>query len=350
MIFGGFMVRKSLTFLLLCMAAGMVASAQDTPEPKKEAPAVRSFAWTFDGDGGYLGVQTADVTRENFAKFGLREVRGVVVENVLENSPAASAGLQKGDVIVRFNGEEITSVRKLTRLISEVAPDHQVRLTVLRSGRESELSAMLGKRPTPKFEMGNFDFDVPSAPGKVEFPDLPDMSQLPDLKNMPKIQIAPNVDGDTFVWRAGSSRQIGVSVSPVTKQLGNYFGVPEGALLINNVRDNSPASKAGLRAGDIILEVDGQAVKGDFDLIRAIGARTDGDVELVIVRDKNRQTIRVTPEAAKGGNLAPLFDSSEGFAPFAPGRFKLAMPGFPMSPPAAPSFPMSRTRPGSRIL
>jgi hypothetical protein len=54
--------------------------------------------------------------------------------------------------------------------------------------------------------MGNFDFDVPNAPGKIEIPDLPDMSRLPDLKNMPKIQIAPNVDGDTFVWRGGSSR------------------------------------------------------------------------------------------------------------------------------------------------
>ncbi len=148
------MVRKSLTFLLFFVAAGIAAYAQNAPEPKKEAPAVRSFAWTFDGDGGYLGVQTADVTKDNFGKYGLSEVRGVAVEKVLENSPAAEAGLQNGDVIVRFNNEEITSVRKLTRLISEVAPDHQVRLTVLRNGRENELSATLGKRPTPKFEMG----------------------------------------------------------------------------------------------------------------------------------------------------------------------------------------------------
>src|SRR6185436_831295 len=102
-------------------------------------------------------------------------------------------------------------------------------------------------------------------------PNLPDFSQMPDFKNLPKGQIAP--EGDTFVWRAASSRQIGVSVSPLTKQLGDHFDVSEGALLINNVRENSPAAKAGLRAGDIIVEVDGKAVKGDMDLIRAIGAK-----------------------------------------------------------------------------
>jgi len=344
------MIRKSLAFFLLGVAAGTAAYAQQTPEPKKETPAVRSFTWTMGDDGGYLGIQTADVTKENFARFGLRDVRGVVIEKVMENSPAASAGLQNSDVIVRFNGEEITSVRKLTRLISEVAPDHQIKLTIFRNGRESELTATLGTRPEPKFEMGNFDMAVP--PGKFDFPDMPNFPQTFDFKNFPKGQIAPDGDSDTF-WRAGSSRQIGVSVSPLTRQLGNYFGVAEGALLINDVREDSPASKAGIKAGDIIVEVNGKAIKGDFDLIRAIGEKKEGDIEIVIIRDKNRQTLRVTPEAIKG-DLAPFMDSNEGFTTVAPGEFKLAVPARPGMPPAAvapgspPPAPMFRR--GSRIL
>ena len=341
------MIRKSLAFFLLGVAAGTAAYAQQTPETKKEAPPAQAFTWVVEDDGGYLGVQTVDVTRENFGKYGLRDVRGVVIERVLENSPAASAGLQNGDVIIRFNGEEITSVRKLTRLISEVAPDHQIKLTVLRNGRESELSATLGKRPTPKFEMGNFDFHMAVPPGKLELPDRPDFPPVPDFKNLPRVPGVPDGDGDTFFWRSGSSRQIGVSVSPVTKQLGDYFGVAEGALLISSVRENSPAAKAGLRAGDIIVEVNGKAVKGDFDLIRAIGEKKDGDVELIIIRDKNRQTLRVTPEAMKD-DLAPFMDSNEGFAPLAPGQFKFAFPAAPLAP-GSPA-PVQPLRHGSRIL
>jgi len=268
----------------------------------------------------------------------------------LDNSPAQAAGLQNGDVIVRFNDEEITSTRKLTRLIGEVAPDHQAKVTVLRNGSERDLNVTLGKRPTPKFENGNFEFNMPVAPGKIEIPNMQAMPTFPPMGEMPNIQVAPGGQNDMFVWRTGSSRQIGVSVSPLTKQLADYFGVAEGSLLINNVRENSPAAKAGLKAGDIIAEVDGKAVKGDFDLIRAIGEKKEGDVELTIIRDRGRQTIRVTPEAFKG-DLSPLFDDQDEQAP-ALRRLKIqppATPGSTVAPQPVPA-PMIFARPGSRVL
>jgi membrane-associated protease RseP (regulator of RpoE activity) len=89
-----------------------------------------------------------------------------------------------------------------------------------------------------------------------------------------------------------------VGVTPLTKQLSDHFGVTSGAL-INNVREDSPAARAGLKAGDVIVEVDGKAVKGEWDLIRAIGEKKDGDVSLTIVRAGERQTIRVAPEEGK---------------------------------------------------
>src|ERR1043165_7381385 len=102
------MISKSLACFLLGIAAANAALAQQTPAPQGDN-SPRAFAWSFDGEGGYLGVQTQEVTRENFAKFGLRDVRGVAVEKVMDKSPAAAAGIQAGDVIVRFNGEEVTS-------------------------------------------------------------------------------------------------------------------------------------------------------------------------------------------------------------------------------------------------
>ena len=282
------MIRKSLAFLLVGFVMVIAGEAQ-TPAPGTKGES-RSFSFFFDGDGSYLGIQTEEVTKDNFAKYGLREVRGVAVEKVIEGSPAEKAGLQAGDVIVRFNNEEVTSVRKLTRLLGEVSPDHQVKLTVMRSGSERELTATLGKRPMPKFEEGAFsNFPrTPFPPG--EFPTMPRVEGFPRVESIP-----PTAPGQPFLWRAGSGRRIGVGVTTLTKQLSEFFGVESG-VMINEVRADSPAAKAGLKAGDIIVEVDGKAVKGDIDLIRAIAEKKEGDVSLTIVRDRNRQTIRVTPE------------------------------------------------------
>lgn len=320
------MFRKSfLCVLLLTAACGIVATAQ-TPEPKTKAEP-RVFSWSFDSDGGYLGVQTEEVNRENFSKFGLKDVRGVAVQKVMENSPAQTAGLQNGDVIVKLNGEEITSVRKLTRLIGEISPDHTAKITVLRVGDERDINVTLGKRPTPKFGDGAFSMGFPEGLSKVMPPDAPEM---PNLEKLPRVQV-PGKPGEPMVWAFGNRRQIGVGLTTLTKQLANHFDVA-GGIMINNVRENSPAAKAGLKAGDIIVEVDGKVVNTDRELIRAIGEKKEGDVSLTIVRDRNRQTVRVTPEEVKSG-----FDFNFEFpqtpdAPDAPGLFKIARPAIPSVP------------------
>jgi serine protease Do len=337
------MIRNLLAFVLFATSSCVVLYGQ-TPEAKKEkANAPQVFAWSFDGDGSYLGVQTQEVNKDNFAKFGLRDVRGVAVEKVMDNSPAQAGGLQNGDVIVRFNGEEVTSTRKLTRLISEVSPDHQAKVTVFRGGNERDVTVTLAKRPAPKFENGNFEWSTPMPMGEMpKMPSMPNLSQLPKMPETPGIQIAPDGDGNVFLWRGQGGRQIGVSLSPLTKQLGDFFGVADGnGLLISNVRENSPAAKAGLKAGDVIVEVEGKSVKGDFDVVRTLNEKKEGDVELTIVRDRSRQTVRVTPETVKG-DFGPLFEKTDGegqIAPMvlapgaakgvlvAPGQMTLGMPG-----------------------
>lgn len=314
--------RSFAIFVLIVLAATGLATAQ-TSAPRPNVPETRAFSLFFQGEGSYLGVQTADVNKENFAKYGLREVRGVAVEKVIEGSPAQTAGLQDGDVILKFNGEEVTSVRKLTRLIGEVAPDHQARITVLRGGSEREITATLAKRPAPKFEEGAFDLRMPE--GRFEIP-------APPSGVMPQVPGVPDVDGDVFVWRSGGSRQIGISATPLTKQLGDHFGVADGkGLLINNVRENSPAAKAGLKAGDVIVEVDGKAIAGDLELIRAINEKAEGSITITFVRDRNRQTVTVTPEAAPSRDIRPVLERYERLAPEAM-RFRMTRPDGPMAP------------------
>jgi serine protease Do len=342
------MIRKSLALFVLGGSVCAAALGQQAPEAKRDKEkAAQVFAWSFAGDGGYLGVQTEEVTKDNFAKYGLREVRGVAVEKVVEDSPAAAAGIQTGDIIVRFNGEEITSVRKLTRLVGEVDPDHKANLTVLRGGSERDIAVTLGRRPMPKFGDGNFSFAVPPI-GKVELPDLNKLRELPKGE-LPRV-FAPGGEGNVFTVR-GNMRQIGVGIVPLTKQLSEHFRV-EGGAMISEVRENSPAAKAGLRAGDIIVDADGKPVKGHIDLIRAIGEKKDGDVQLTIVRDGNRQTIPVTPEAGKDGGFFYEFGDDSGLiAPPAagvPGQIRVIPPAKAVTPMPAPA-PMTLLRPG-RIL
>jgi len=320
------MLRKLSAFILLSASTCAAVYAQQTPGSKEPAEkAVQRFFYNSFDDGSYLGVQTQEVTKENFARFGLREVRGIAVEKVIENSPAANAGLQANDVIVRFNGEEVTGARKLSRLISEVAPDHQAKLTILRDGgSEREITVTMGKRELPKLQSINGRLNnLQDHPGFSEFPEFP---KLPLPPNAPLLALKPG-ESDVFVYRGQASRQIGIGVSSLTKQLGEYFGAAAGkGLLINNVRENSPAAKAGLKAGDIITEVEGKEVKSNLDLMRALNEKKEGDVTLTIIRDRNRQTVLVTPETLKG----ELLNFGEHFEKFgendAPMKFQMQTP------------------------
>ena len=298
------MLRKLLAFTVLSIAGGAAAVAQESPiapQDKVERSA-RGFFLSAPFSGSYLGVQTREISNENFSKFGLSTVRGVGIEKVVENPPAARGGLQANDVIIRFNREEVESVAKLNRLISEVAPDHAAKLTILRGGTEREIDVVMGKREFAPMQNGNFRFE--------NFPSIPDIQSLPNIQTLPRtmqtVPIPPMRGGerDVFVWRGDASRQVGIGVTAMTKQLSDYFGVSEAnGLLINNVRENSPAAKAGLKAGDIIIEADGKTVKSQIDLIRAINEKKDGDVSLTIIRDRNRQNVRVTPEISKDGAM-----------------------------------------------
>ncbi|CAN5757992.1 hypothetical protein BH24ACI1_BH24ACI1_27350 [soil metagenome] len=330
------MLSKLSVFILISAAVGAIANAQQTPTAPKESVEKRMqrMVLTAPFERSYMGVQTQEITKENFSKYGLSAVRGVGIEKVVENSPAAQAGLQTGDVIVRFEGEEVKSVLKLTRLISEVAPDHTAKVTILRGGTEREINVTFGRRATPTFqERGNTLEDWYGLPGIPEYPQIRRGQFPPAMDN----------DKNLFVWR-NNSRQIGVGVTPLTKQLGDYFGVAEGkGLLINNVRENSPAAKAGLKAGDVIVEIEGKEVKGMTDLIRALNEKKEGDVSLTIVRDRNRQTVRVTPEVSKDG--AMKFEEFEKF--YEPNSNQIR---FRMQTPQTELFPKTQIKIAPRIL
>ena len=287
------MIRKLFVFAVVSLSLVSAAFGQRVITRTGRVVLVEPVA------GGYLGVQAKEITKKNFADYDLREVRGVAVDSVAKNSPADKAGIQKNDVIVRIAGEEVSSVYKLTRLLTEIAPDHTAKITIVRGGGEIELMATLGQRAPRRTEI--FNPTLYPYPGIYGLPRLPLPSNGTQVMPMPPI----DDDDDVIVYRNGArGRQIGVTATALTKQLGDNLGVANGeGLLVNTVRENSPADKAGIKAGDVITEADGKAIKTTADLIDALGEKKEGDVTLTIVRDKNRQTLKVTPEASKAARF-----------------------------------------------
>ena len=291
------MLRNALFLSVSLLLTAGIALAQQpsTPalpaEPPEAAEPFGAFSLFVDG-GGFLGVYAEDVTKENMAQYGLREARGVGITEVVKDSPAEKAGLRKGDVITRFDNEAVSSVRKLNRLVSEVAPDHKVSLGLSRGGAEQEVSVTIGKRS-----------GYAETLGRMTTP----RGSLPRIERVPGVENFPWGEGqDGVIFSLGNNRRIGVGTTQLTKQLADYFGVTDGkGVLVTSVSENSPAAKAGLRAGDVITAVDGEKVEGSGDLSRALNKQKDGDVTLTIVRDKSQRTIKVTPEKSQGQLVRP---------------------------------------------
>ena len=157
----------------------------------------------------------------------------------------------------------------------------------------------------------------------------------------------PGGEGKGFSWQGGEGRTLGIGVTPLTKQLAEHFGV-DGGVMIGEVVENSPAAKAGLKAGDIVVEANGKAVNDQKELVRLVNEKKDGDVTLTIVRDGKRQTKSVTPEASKDSSFLFRTHDGNGWATPAPMTAPAPMvvaPGKPMASPA----PMLWSRPGHII-
>lgn len=216
---------------------------------------------------------------------------GALVTRVYSGTPADRAGAREGDIVVEFDRERVRSATQLTRLIRETPAGRTVPMVVLRDTRRMDLritpeagSSRSFQSPMPQFRDG--PMQPPSNPRVI--PDLPSSRRYdvpPDLQT-------PGLPG---------TPRLGIGVTELTPQLAEYFGTKDG-VLISTVDDGSPASRAGLKAGDIIASIDGQPVVHSNDVSRVVRSKRLGDhVAVGIVRDHKSQTITVTLGDQRGG-------------------------------------------------
>ncbi len=237
--------------------------------------------------GSYLGIEMADVTADNMGKFKLTREAGVIVRSVAKESPAEAAKLQANDVILEYAGDPVSSMAELSRLVRETPVGRTVNLGISRDGQRLDLKVKIGEQ-TGASRLGRLEIGplgTWSRPFEFEVPE----SSVFQYRIPGEGQRSFNI-----VVPGRGRMQLGVTIQSLTDQLADFFAVPDKkGILVTSVTAGSPASTV-LRAGDVIVSVDGRAVADPAALTNAINRKQPGDkAELKVIRDKKEITLTV---------------------------------------------------------
>ncbi len=193
---------------------------------------------------GWLGVSIQNVDEDSAKALGIAEAKGALVAAVTPGDPADRAGVQTGDVIVAINGEGVDDAGVLTRTVARLQPGEKVQLKLLRRGKELTLTAKLGER-------------------------------------------AVDVAGNNGDESGTGSASLGLTLRPVEAKEARALGLEKAeGLLVTDVKDDSPAGDAGIRAGDVILEANQEPVGSVAALKKVVegDGKQKGVVMLLIKR------------------------------------------------------------------
>lgn len=279
---------KGAALVAALVAAAGIGAAYLPPAHAQTARAAKAVE-VFGSRGSQIGVTIRDVEEADGKENKLSTLTGVVIEDVSEESPAAKAGLKKGDIVVEFDGERVRSVRQFTRLVQETPAGRKTPAAVMRGGQR--VSVTIEPRDSNAFMFGDGNVSVWQDFGRDFAFAMPPPPTPPAPPATPKPAVPPAFpDFDTFTWR--SNNGLGITVGDLSQQLAEYFGTRDG-VLVTSVTDNSAGSKAGIKAGDVITSFNGSEVTSPSNLRQRIRALQDGDEFTVgVMRDKKPITLK----------------------------------------------------------
>ncbi|HEX3034697.1 MAG TPA: DegQ family serine endoprotease [Thermodesulfobacteriota bacterium] len=206
---------------------------------------------------GWLGVLVQQVTPDIAESFGLKDARGALVADVTPGGPADKAGIKRGDVIVSFNGNKISEMPELPKLVAITPPGTEAGLKFLRDGKEKEIEIKLGELPEEATKVG-------AAEEQVE-------------------------------------KDLGLIVQEITPQVQKRLGIKDSeGVIITNVRPGTVAAETGLQGGDIILEINKKKIKDLEDYRKTMDSLKSGETALLLV--KREENTLYVPLKADVGN------------------------------------------------
>jgi serine protease Do len=227
------------------MARNIIAQLRDTGEVRR----------------GWLGVRIQNVTDELAEGLRLDRPRGALVAAVTEGGPAESAGIEQGDVILEFNGREVPEMRRLPAMVAETSVGSTVDVTIWRKNAEKQLRVTIGELEPEQ---------VATAPA----------TQTPP-ETKPK-----------------EMESLGLALGEITPELRTRFSLDEAAkgVVITEVKEGSSGAEKGLKAGDVIVEVDQEEVSTPADVVEKVErAKSEGYrvVTLLVFRQGDFQWVAV---------------------------------------------------------
>jgi len=205
---------------------------------------------------GWLGVSIQTVTPELAKSFKLNKDKGALVTEVFGGSPAAKAGLRRGDVIVKFDDEKIDDPFDLSVAVGQTKPGKKSTVKILRGGDEMEISVEIG-----------------------------------DQEGTP---LATKEEGKSETWSPGKADRLGLVVKQITPQDARRLDVPDNfrGVVVGRVEPGSPVERADVRSGDVVLEVNGAKIQSVEDYRKAVKGLEEGDLVRLFLK-RGRASIYV---------------------------------------------------------
>jgi len=195
---------------------------------------------------GWIGVSIQSLTAELAKSFGLSEPHGALVSSITPGDPADKGGIKAGDIIVSFDGKAVKELNDLPKIVAATPPGKTVKIKVIREGSEKALSLKVGKK-------GEKEAVAKAAPAK----------KAPETK-------------------------LGINTETLTPELALKLGMPgQQGIYISRVLPDSPAYDAGLKPGDIILEINRRPVKDNKSYEKAIKSVKKGLNILFLIQRRN---------------------------------------------------------------
>jgi len=213
---------------------------------------------------GWLGVSVQDMTPGLAKSMGVSAKEGALVNEVIDDSPADSAGVKDEDVIIEFNGKTIGDADDLVHEVRKLDPGTKASVVLMRDNDRKTLQVAVGRTP--------------------RHPRVQAFAPMPPLKPRMRMMFHHNA--------------LGMELQDLNEQMGEYFGAPDReGVLITEVEKGSAGDKAGLKAGDVITKAGNQRVREIDDIWDEVEEYEDGQtVDFEILRRGSRQTIKVEIE------------------------------------------------------
>lgn len=258
------------------LAVAPLALAQQYPPRANSAGAVVQSL-------PFLGVACEDLDAPRRQALKVKEDHGIVITMVSDGSPASKAGLREGDVILEYNGHAVESFDQahgLRALIQDSAPGKPVKVLISRNGVTQTLTAV---PELHRMVMGpGMEIPMPMMPAPMPVP----MAPMPPMPEIPRIQtVMP-------------STPLGILGEDLVEepQFAEFFGVKDG-VLVKSVTSGSPADRAGIKAGDVIVKINDRHIASSRDLQRLMRAQqaANASCQISVMRNRKEMAVTVNP-------------------------------------------------------